>query len=216
MVDLTTLNDRQLEAVQWNDGPLLVLAGPGSGKTTVLTKRIARMLEQSSGSHFRILALTFTNKAAAEMRNRIEALGPGSGNRILLTTFHSFAGDLLRQHGHLIGLRPDFTILSQDGERINVLDDAIGLVNDADALEYSGERIFPLIGRIIENDVSAEVLQGSLASLPEDRREAISLIYHQYRNCLIATNTMDFPSLIAEALKLVRDKPAICKQIKRI
>ena len=79
MVDLSTLNERQLEAALWDDGPLLVLAGPGSGKTTVLTKRIARLLEQTSGDHFRVLALTFTNKAAAEMRNRIESLVPGSG-----------------------------------------------------------------------------------------------------------------------------------------
>ncbi|WP_252349807.1 UvrD-helicase domain-containing protein [Acidomonas methanolica] len=87
MVDLSTLNDRQLEAVRWNGGPLLVLAGPGSGKTTVLTKRIACLLEQSSSDHFRILALTFTNKAASEMRNRIEAFVPGSGNRVLLERF---------------------------------------------------------------------------------------------------------------------------------
>jgi len=216
MVDLATLNDRQLEAVQWNEGPLLVLAGPGSGKTTVLTKRIARLIEQSSGNHFRILALTFTNKAAAEMRNRIEALVPGSGNRVLLTTFHSFAGDLLRQHGHLIGLRPDFTILVQDGERIAILDEAISRINDVDVSQYSGERVLPLIGRITENDVSTDVLQGLLGSLPEDRREAIRHIYQQYRKCLIATNSLDFPSLIAEALRLVRDMPAVCKQVRRI
>ncbi|GAJ29622.1 ATP-dependent helicase [Acidomonas methanolica] len=216
MVDLSTLNDRQLEAVRWNGGPLLVLAGPGSGKTTVLTKRIACLLEQSSSDHFRILALTFTNKAASEMRNRIEAFVPGSGNRVLLTTFHSFAGDLLRQHGHLIGLRPDFTILAQDGERIAVLDDAISRVTDVDVSQYSGERILPLIGRITENDVSPDVLQNVLTSLPEDRRDAIGLIYQQYRRCLIATNSLDFPSLIGEALKLVRDNPAVCKQVKRI
>lgn len=216
MVDLSTLNERQLEAVQWNDGPLLVLAGPGSGKTTVLTKRIARLVERSSGDHFRILALTFTNKAAAEMRHRIELLVPGSGNRLLLTTFHSFAGDLLRQHGHLIGLRPDFTILAQDGERSAVLDEAISRVTSVNVSQYSGERLLPLIGRITENDVSSDVLQGILATLPEDRREEINLIYQQYRACLIETNSLDFPSLIAEALRLLRDKPAVCRQVKRI
>lgn len=216
MVDLSTLNDRQLEAVQWDEGPLLVLAGPGSGKTTVLTKRIARIIEQSSGDHFRILALTFTNKAAAEMRSRIEQLVPGSGSRVLLTTFHSFAGDLLRQHGHLIGLRPDFTILAQDGERIAVLDEAISQIDDVDVSEYTGERVLPLIARITENDVSAEALERLLLSLPEDRRKAISQVYQQYRKCLIATNSLDFPFMIAEALKLVRDVPAVCKQVKRI
>ena len=133
-----------------------------------------------------------------------------------MTTFHSFAGDLLRQHGHLIGLRPDFTILAQDGERIAVLDEAISQINKVDVSQYSGERVLPLIGRITENDVSVDVLQSIFASLPEDRREAISLVYQQYRNCLIATNSLDFPSLIAEALKLVRDAPAVGKQVKRI
>jgi DNA helicase-2/ATP-dependent DNA helicase PcrA len=113
-LDLTSLNETQREAVQWNDGPLLVLAGPGSGKTRVLTYRIARIVEDTKDEHFRILGLTFTNKAAAEMRERIASLVPRASDRILLTTFHSFAGDVLRQHGHLIGLRPDFTILPQD------------------------------------------------------------------------------------------------------
>lgn len=216
MVDLSTLNERQLEAVKWEDGPLLVLAGPGSGKTTVLTTRIARLLEESSEEHFRILGLTFTNKAAAEMRKRIEQLVPGSGNRVLLTTFHSFAGDLLRQHGHLIGLRPDFTILAQEGERIATLDDAIDLISSVDVAEYSGERTLPLINRITENDISPDTLRRIFTSLPDDRRESIRAIYDQYRKCLIETNSLDFPAMIAEALKLLRDIPAVCKQVRRI
>jgi DNA helicase II / ATP-dependent DNA helicase PcrA len=118
-MDLTSLNENQIEAVQWNDGPLLVLAGPGSGKTRVLTYRIARLLDDSSGERFKILGVTFTNKAAAEMRTRLEALLKLGKERALLTTFHSFAAEILRQHGHHIGLRPDFTYLlsSQTGKR---------------------------------------------------------------------------------------------------
>ncbi len=216
MVDLSTLNDRQAEAVLWGEGPVLVLAGPGSGKTTVLTKRIARLLEETSGEHFRILALTFTNKAAAEMRARIDTLVPGSGSRTLLTTFHSFAGDLLRQHGHLIGLRPDFNILSQEGERISILDEAISRVSTVDVSDYSGERVLPVIGRLVENDTSEESLAVLLASLPEEHREAIGLIYVKYRECLIAANSLDFPALISEALRLVRDIPGVRKQVKRV
>lgn len=216
MVDLTTLNERQLEAVQWQEGPLLVLAGPGSGKTKVLTTRIARLLEQSSDEHYRILGLTFTNKAAAEMRKRIELLVPGSSGRVLLTTFHSFAGDLLRQHGHLIGLKPDFTILAQDGERISVLEDAIVRVTEFDVSTYSGENTLPLISRIIENDISPQALSSIFASLPDDRRDPIRAIYEQYRKCLIEINSLDFPSMIAEALHLVRDTQAVGKQVRRI
>jgi DNA helicase II / ATP-dependent DNA helicase PcrA len=85
-IDLTTLNEKQLEAVQWNDGPLLVLAGPGSGKTRVLTYRIARLLNDTAGERFRILGVTFTNKAAGEMRTRLEALLKTGKDRALLFT----------------------------------------------------------------------------------------------------------------------------------
>jgi DNA helicase-2/ATP-dependent DNA helicase PcrA len=89
-LNLSSLNENQLEAVLWDKGPLLVLAGSGSGKTRVLTCRIARILEQSAGQHFRILALTLTNKAAAEMRGRAEELVPSEHSRVRLTTFHSY------------------------------------------------------------------------------------------------------------------------------
>src|SRR5580658_157453 len=112
--DINSLNDSQRTAVVWNEGPLLVLAGPGSGKTRVLTLRIARILAESSGKRFRVLGLTFTNKAAAEMRTRVENLTGDQTDRALLTTFHSFSADILRQHGNHVGLKPDFNILTQD------------------------------------------------------------------------------------------------------
>lgn len=217
MVDLTTLNDRQLEAVNWQEGPLLVLAGPGSGKTKVLTTRIARIIEESSTEHFRILGLTFTNKAAAEMRQRIEVLVAGSGNRVLLTTFHSFAGDVLRQHGHLVGLKPDFTIITQDGERIALLDEAIAKTDfDGDRLSFSGERLLPLINRMLENDVALHSVAEMAMSLPSEQQEAITAIYTSYRQHLIACNSLDFPTLIAEAVRIFRDKPAVCRQAQRV
>ncbi len=217
MVDLSTLNDRQLEAAKWQDGPLLVLAGPGSGKTKVLTSRIARIIEETASEHFRILALTFTNKAAAEMRQRIEVLVPGSGNRILLTTFHSFAGDVLRQHGHLIGLKPDFTIITQEGERIAMLDEAIAKANfNNDTLSLSGERLLPLINRMLENDVSADSVSRMVLTLPAEQQEPIHAIYGAYRAHLISSNSLDFPALIAEAVRIFREQPAVCKQVRRV
>ncbi|MEN3748772.1 ATP-dependent helicase [Sphingomonas sp. HF-S3] len=217
MIDLSTLNDRQLEAVKWQEGPLLVLAGPGSGKTKVLTSRIARIIEESASEHFRIIALTFTNKAAAEMRQRIEALVPGSGNRALLTTFHSFAGDLLRQHGHLIGLKPDFTIITQEGERIAFLDEVIEKSQfDNDTMHLTGERLLPLINRMLENDVSAGSVSRMVMTLPENQQEPIQAIYRAYRAHLVASNSLDFPALIAESVRIFREKPAVCKQIRRV
>ncbi|MBA2633518.1 MAG: UvrD-helicase domain-containing protein, partial [Chloroflexi bacterium] len=117
MIATAELNENQRRALEVAERPVLVLAGPGSGKTKVLTLRVARILEGSPDRHFRVLGLTFTNKAAAEMRSRVNQMLGGSSRRAVLTTFHSFAADLLRQHGSHVGVDPDFTILSQDADR---------------------------------------------------------------------------------------------------
>src|SRR5205085_8288017 len=96
---LVKLSEIQRQAVEWSQGPLLVLAGPGSGKTQVLTCRIARVLDQSKGQNFRVLALTFTNKAADEMKGRVALFVPGQEDRANIGTFHGFCGQILRQHG---------------------------------------------------------------------------------------------------------------------
>lgn len=106
----------QQMAIEWNEGPLLVLAGPGSGKTAVLTKRISRLINESADESFKILALTFTNKAALEMSNRIIELIPEAKGRLFVGTFHSFCAEVLRNHGSSIGIKPDFTILSDDND----------------------------------------------------------------------------------------------------
>ena len=111
MNSLDRLNTNQRTAAQWNEGPLLVLAGPGSGKTATLTARVARLVEQGQDESFLILCLTFTRKAATEMRERLLNLVPDAKDRVLLTTFHSFATDILRQHGSHFGFSPDFEIL---------------------------------------------------------------------------------------------------------
>src|ERR1700722_18021209 len=130
--EIDSLNDNQRTAVLWDEKPLLVLAGPGSGKTGVLTLRIARILSESSGKRFRVLGLTFTNKAAAEMRTRVENLAGDQTDRALLTTFHSFCADILRQHGNHVGLKPDFNILTQDADREGILSDAITALAQTD------------------------------------------------------------------------------------
>src|SRR6266853_4500623 len=122
---LEKLTDIQRQAVEWDHGPLLVLAGPGSGKTQVLTCRIARLLDSSKDQNFRILALTFTNKAADEMQGRVAAFVPGLEERANIGTFHSFCGQILRQHGVHIGINPDFAIYSADDDRKAVLEDAL-------------------------------------------------------------------------------------------
>lgn len=214
-IDLTSLNETQLEAVQWQNGPLLVVAGPGSGKTRVLTYRIARIIDSTPDKSFRILALTFTNKAAAEMRKRIEELVPNVSQRTLLTTFHSFAGDILRQHGHLTGVRPDFTIISQDGERIALLDEAISSIKDAE-IKYSGEKLLPLINRLLDLGANEQTVLSLLNRLSPEQQEPVAKIYIAYRKRMVASNSLDFGGMIAEALELLRSRSAVQKQIQRV
>lgn len=217
MIDLSSLNENQIEAVNWNEGPLLVLAGPGSGKTRVLTYRIARIIEETADKLFRILGLTFTNKAAAEMRDRIKVLVPNASERILLTTFHSFSADLLRQHGHHLGLRPDFTILSQPADRESVLDEAIARArSEHGEIDYTSERLMPLVTRLLDYGVTADGAIEVLQNNNVDKAGLIGLIYSHYRRLMIKGNELDFGGLIAEALGLLEEKPAVRRQISRI
>ena len=119
------LSSTQRVAAEWNSGACLVLAGPGVEKTTVLTTRIAHLLDESPGKKFRILALTFTIKAGDEMRDRVEQLVPGLSQRTTIGTFHSFCAQILRQHGSHLGIKPDFGVYDQDADRIELLRDAI-------------------------------------------------------------------------------------------
>src|SRR5687767_15568611 len=111
-VDLEKLNPEQRAGAMHLEGPLLVLAGAGTGKTRVITYRIARLIETGVDPQ-RILAVTFTNKAAGEMRRRVEELAPGKGALVWVHTFHAFAMRLLRQHHELLGLPRHFTIYDQ-------------------------------------------------------------------------------------------------------
>jgi DNA helicase-2/ATP-dependent DNA helicase PcrA len=214
MIDLSKLNENQLAAVEWTDGALLVLAGPGSGKTRVLTYRIARLIDATPGKHFKILGLTFTNAAATEMRRRIATLVPNADERTLLTTFHSFAADLLRQHGHHIGLRPDFTLLTQDADRHALLDEAIDAIDEGQG--FSSEKLLPLITRLIENDIAPVDALQRLQSSSLDDADILAEIYVNYRRLMIERNSLDFPALIAEALCLLEGHPGVQKQIQRI
>lgn len=214
-IDYSQLNINQRRAVEWNRGPLLVLAGPGSGKTLVLTLRITKLLNESADERFRILGLTFTTKAASEMRTRIDQLAPGTGNRVMLTTFHSFAADILRQHGSHVGLRPDFTILNQTADREEVLKDAIRKLEGEGAdVQPSDIKLLPLLDNLMEKLVP----QAEVISHIRDRELGvkISALYKEYRAQLVSNNRLDFPSLLGLAYELLSLRPSIARQIRTI
>ena len=108
-LDLTVLNPRQLEAVMHDEGPLLVLAGAGSGKTRVIMYRIARLMEEGIAPD-RILGVTFTNKSAKEMRERLSRLAGRAGKKVVLSTFHALGLSILKEEAVSVGLRPGFCI----------------------------------------------------------------------------------------------------------
>ena len=152
---LYRLNENQLSAVGWTDGPLLVLAGPGSGKTLVLTLRAARILQEDPDAS--MLALTFTTKAADEMRQRLDLLMGGRADRAHLCTFHSFAGDILRQHGSHVGIQPDFSMFTNDEDRIAVLEGVIrGLNCDTSAIPADRKNLLFLLDRLFAESYNGE------------------------------------------------------------
>lgn len=220
MIDLSSLNENQREAVLWDNGPLLVLAGPGSGKTRVLTYRIARILEESKGQYFRILALTFTNKAAAEMRARVEQLVPKEFSRVRLTTFHSYAAELLQQHGNHLGFRPDFQILSNDIDREVLLNDVLGQLrkNLSCTLpeHFQATQLLPAITRLLDGCVPSEQAESLLQQSNVENAIPLARVYAAYREALRRTNSLDFPSLIVESLDLLSTHPFLIKHIRKV
>ncbi len=215
MVDVSSLNANQLRAVNWEEGPLLVLAGPGSGKTRVLAYRIARLMEESVGQSFRILGLTFANKAAMAMQERVRGLVPNSDERVHLTTFHAFSTAVLRQHGHHLGIRPDFAILSQKADRLAVLNNAMSRAGMEHSVNHADEHMLSLVARMTKKnipiDTNVEFFQGD----SHYSAQQIKDVYVHYRQLMIENSELDFDALIAEALRLL-SKPGKANLIRRI
>ena len=200
---LHELSAIQRRAVEWEDGSLLVLAGPGSGKTRVLTCRVARLLDRSRDKRFRVLALTFTNKAAHEMSSRVTSLAPGLEERADIHTFHGFCAQVLRQHGVHLGIKPDFAIYSRTTDRQAVLEDALG--RDYPRVSSEDRRLLPRIDALKARLVDpAEAEQWVAIRSGASSREAsrVARAYRLYEDELRRANALDFNSLIFETYKL--------------
>lgn len=206
---LAELTPAQATAVNWRDGAMFVLAGPGSGKTRVLTTRVAKLLADTPDKSFRVMALTFTNKAADEMAARIMLLAPEQERRALVGTFHSFCMQMLQQHGSHIGINPDFAIYSLDTDRQDVLREAIktaGLASD-DARFLS--TIDKMKARLILPEGSAKYFRDAGVGA---RTEAV---YTAYEEALTRANALDFGSLIAQAYRLISTFPGVAVRYRK-
>lgn len=211
---LTKLTAIQSEATSWKDGALLVIAGPGSGKTQVLTCRIGSLLDAGRDKSFRVLALTFTNKAADEMKDRVALFVPGLEERALIATFHSFCGQVLRQHGVHIGINPDFSIYSLDDDRKSVLTDALAKAEAAGKPANGDDvRLLSMIDRMKSRLIRPNQAEAALSRLADGAR--IAAIYRMYEEELRFNNALDFNSLILEAHALFEKFPNIAARYRR-
>lgn len=210
---LKKLNPNQSAAAQWNEGPLLVLAGPGSGKTATLTARVARLIEQGQDESFRILCLTFTRKAAAEMRERLLNLVPNAKDRVLLTTFHSFATDILRQHGSHFGLSPDFEIL-EEAERVgivrSVLEEETGTFTKFVSAEKALTAIDFLLRNVTPDDEVTTLLKDTEAG------QQLQALFARYKELLKQQNCLDYGAILYFCEELLRQRPRVSKQLRTV
>ncbi|MBI4375791.1 MAG: UvrD-helicase domain-containing protein [Elusimicrobia bacterium] len=205
-LDLTSLNPEQKAGVLCTEGPLLVLAGAGTGKTRVITYRIAQLIFFGVEAE-RILAVTFTNKAAAEMRRRIDALAPGHGAKVWAHTFHAFAARLLRQHHQVLGLSRHFTIYDQADQKKLVVDSMkkIGLEEQTNkAAMYAS-----LISRA-KDDLLDGASYAIYAATSEDAaRQTAARIYVEYQKRLEESGCLDFGDLLLKTCLLLKENQSV-------
>ncbi len=216
MLDLSILNKEQKLAVETTEGPVLVLAGAGSGKTRVLTYRIAYILDAGLAGPYNILAMTFTNKAAGEMKERIRQLAADSSqlmeskssskpiteNLQWMGTFHSICVKILKIYGHLVGLSPSFTIYDSADQHATVKE-AIENLNIS-IKEFNPKAIHNYISsaknELIDEETYQTYAQGYF-------QEVVASVYPEYQNILRDNNAVDFDDLIMLTIKLFDQNP---------
>ncbi len=202
------LNERQREAVEHGDGPLLVLAGAGSGKTRVITARIARLVEQGAPPEG-VLALTFTNKAAAEMRGRVERTLDSRAADLWISTFHSAAARILRHHASHVGYAPSFTIYD-DQDRLKVIRQCMAEENVGEQLVAPASAAW-----MIDQAKNDALTPDELAAKPRGPlTDVIARVYRRYQRVLERQNAVDFGDLILLVVRLFRERSEICARYR--
>jgi DNA helicase II / ATP-dependent DNA helicase PcrA len=204
---LAGLNTQQRLAVEHGRGPALVLAGAGSGKTRVIVHRIAHLIRNAAARPENILAVTFTNKAAKEMRERVQKiLGVSRSAEPLISTFHSFCVRLLRREIHHLGYRRDFSIYDTDDQR-RLVKKTLGEMGIAEK-ELSPREVLSRISYAKNHGISPDQFT---ARFPSDTAEEVEHIYRKYNDCLRNSNSLDFDDLLLMASEVLRKVPELKK-----
>ncbi|MBE6471032.1 MAG: DNA helicase UvrD [Coriobacteriaceae bacterium] len=204
MVDYETLNEAQYEAVMCTEGPLLVLAGAGSGKTRVLTYRIAHLLEDCDVAPWEILAITFTNKAAREMRDRLGNLVGPRVRGMWVSTFHSMCVRILRANADILGFTNNFTIYADD--------DSKRLIKDVMANMAIDPKRYPdkvVRGRISDAKNKLLMAEAYAAEARDPVAKVVARVYPEYQARLQAANALDFDDLLMYTYLLFKHHPEV-------
>lgn len=196
-----TLNPMQKEAVLHTEGPLLILAGAGSGKTRVLTHRIAYLIDEKEVNPWNILAITFTNKAAGEMRERVDALVGFGAESIWVSTFHSTCVRILRRYIENLGYTTSFSIYDSDDQK--TLMKQVFKTLDIDTKQYKERSVLSIISSAKDKLISPEEF---LLNAGQDfRQKKVGEIYKEYQNQLKKNNALDFDDLIVKTVELFQN-----------
>lgn len=211
MINYDCLNPEQIRAVCHEDGPLLILAGAGSGKTRVLTHRIARLIEECGVNPYSILAITFTNKAAKEMRSRVDNLIGNGAEDVFVSTFHSMCARFLRRDIEAIGYERSFSIYDTDDTKALIREVLKSLEIDT---KRTKERVFINAISAAKNELIGPLRYEELA-LGDYNKQKIASVYTEYQKRLQQNNALDFDDLLMKTVELFKEHPDVLARYQR-
>ena len=201
---LKSLNPEQQKAVMHTVGPMLIIAGPGSGKTRVITHRAANLILNEAVGKASVLAVTFTNKAASELKNRINQMNIPNQERITASTFHSFCARVLRAHGSYVGLDRNYTIYDSD-DQLSAIKESM-VIAEIDSKQTNPRSIQNLISKAKTSRKDSRMMAQDADSYFE---ELAATIYSKYEELLQRNNAADFDDLIAKTVDLLQNNPSV-------